>query len=490
MTLIDQRILIDAPPQIVWDYIADPAKITRWHAAYRSISVLTTQQTGLGTRRRCTMADGSKDTIEQITAWVEGLGYEYTLIEGGRYRSFRGRLRLTAGPDGTTVQWTVTYRPRGPLGALRSLLGGRREMQAMMADSLRRLRRQIDELGLRMDADYRQRVSMRGRLNHSERLEYQRRHAPPLEAVPEGEGGAAEGMPAAPVPPVPVGEPPLVAPLPAEIVPPPHIVPPASVPPTPVPAFVSDLLSADTAPADLPGEADTEPRPPAGLREVLAVFEVPPPLGPVPPAPQIAPPPIAPSPEVDEALYRAPTRPLTSREPDAASALPVVPGPAPEYALPTPPRGIPAVRAGDDPAAAAAREAERSAEPPAPFARSAEPAAPTPPRGIPSVRAALLADERPPERAHLPPPTPPTDTGELSIWEIFGIKRPSERDAEALNELISSVSSGSAEKRAQAPGQRLRWARRPLALRRAQMVVGLRGRLARQRLRVRTFRRD
>ncbi|MCD4685134.1 MAG: SRPBCC family protein, partial [Anaerolineae bacterium] len=43
MTLIDQRVVIDAPPHIVWDFISDPAQIKRWHTGYRNISVLTTQ---------------------------------------------------------------------------------------------------------------------------------------------------------------------------------------------------------------------------------------------------------------------------------------------------------------------------------------------------------------------------------------------------------------------------------------------------------------
>ncbi len=39
----------------------------------------------------------------------------------------------------------------------------------------------------------------------------------------------------------------------------------------------------------------------------------------------------------------------------------------------------------------------------------------------------------------LPPPTPKTDTGEVSIWEIFGTKRPSDMDSEALDNLVREV---------------------------------------------------
>jgi len=42
--LIDQRILIDAPPDAVWQVISDQSQLVRWHAGYTSVSVLTTQQ--------------------------------------------------------------------------------------------------------------------------------------------------------------------------------------------------------------------------------------------------------------------------------------------------------------------------------------------------------------------------------------------------------------------------------------------------------------
>lgn len=500
MTLIDQRILIDAPPHIVWDFIADPAKITRWHTAYRSISVLTTQQTGLGTRRRCTMADGSKDTIEEITAWVEGLGYEYTLIEGGPYSSFRGRLRLTAGPDGTTVQWTVTYRPRGLFRGVSNLISGRRQMQAMMAEALRRLRRQVDELGLRMDADYRQRVSMRGRLNHSERLEYQRRHAQaptPSEAL----APVSEPMAPGPAPAIPPAGPGPIARPAAELPLPPQIRPPApAVPlsPTPAPSFVDDLLRQEDAAAHAQAEPAADVSAPQVLRDVLAVFESPPALEDLPGAPTFTV-----TLAQDNTPVRLPPRPVVTpqSEPLIAAPEPLPAPPVPDHSLPTPPRGIPAVRVPGE-AEPVSTDAVLPHEPAIPAGPSPEPAgpllpvdrasAPTPPRGIPSVPPpSIAAQSRPPvprqERPDLPPPTPATDTGELSIWEVFGIRRPSERDAEALQELISSVSNEPQPRRAR-KAHRLRWARRSVSVRRLQIAIGLRARLARQHARLRHFR--
>ncbi|HLA43312.1 MAG TPA: hypothetical protein VJZ27_07760, partial [Aggregatilineales bacterium] len=36
----------------------------------------------------------------------------------------------------------------------------------------------------------------------------------------------------------------------------------------------------------------------------------------------------------------------------------------------------------------------------------------------------------------LPPPTGTRDTGEISIWEAFGVKPPSQQDSEALDEIV------------------------------------------------------
>ncbi len=417
MTLIDQRILVDAPPQVVWDYISDPDKITLWHTGYSKISVLTTQRTGLGTRRRCTLTSNGKDIIEEITAWVDGLGYEYVLIEGGPYRSMRARMRLQAVPDGTTVQWTVLYAPKGLLGALRNLFGGRRQMQHVMAESLRQLRRRIDELGLRMDAEYRQRVAMRERLDAAQRAQYQPRHL------------STSGAPAV------VGEPQTdEAPAPepqAAVMPPPA---PASA--GAVPSFVHELLNDGGRAANDPDahRADTEPKPPAGWKQTLAEQSITPSQSTMP-TPQSTPA-VTDAPQVGaSAINKAPTRPLPPRPEAEAGGADV--SAEPDYRRPTPPRGIPAVRR---------------------------------PVGEPST-------ERP---AHLPPPTSPRDTGEMSIWEVFGVTPPSAQDADALEDLIASVSA-----RKLAHRRRQARAKCPPHVRYAGLRVGLRLRLMWRAVRVR-----
>ena len=440
MPLIDQRILIDAPPQMIWDFVSDPDKLTRWHTGYSGISVLTTQRTGAGTRRRCTPAGGGKDVIEEITTWVEGLGYEYRLVDGSPYRTLQGRLRLQPGPDGTTVQWTITYRPKGLFGLLRDQLSGRRRFAQMMADSLRHLRRQIDTLGVRMDEAQRAKMSIQGRLDANARAQYKRRYAPPpgLESLAPDEAAPEAARP---------DDQPAATP-PAEL----------DVPVAAVPSFVTDLTGGIVEP-EIDPTADTQPRAPEDLREVIAAqqaaekqeenraaelditagdthptpperVERPPAALPVQPPvlPSTAPPPVAPEPAV---------------QPEE-----------PEHARITPPHGIPVVR----PSLAEEVPSDESPTKPKP---PREIDAPGPPGEIGSVQHA----------ATLPPQTPIHDTGEISIWEVFGVKRPSEQDTETLEDLIRSVRRKKSEIKRHV-GRR--HPRRRWRARRVETVVGLR----------------
>ncbi len=352
MTLIDQRILIDAPAPVVWEFLSDPERQAAWHVGYSGISILTTQRTGQGVRRRCTLAGQGKDVIEEITAWVDGLGYEYRLIEGGPYGTFQGRFRLQPVPDGTTVQWTVSYKTKGVAGWLKDRTSGRNTLMAMMADSLRRLRRQVDELGVRADQDYRARVGIRARLNADERAQYQRRHAPPPGVDVYGsaeQSGVPVTLdePASQPAETAVTEPPAPPSMPTPSVPTPTFSPP------PDPAFVASL--AHNAETSAPPEedsthtADTEPKPPAGLHEIVAEQhrepDQPAALAVTPDSPSPSAPPVQgaiPEPPPPPAISPPPVRLPTPPEPQ--QPVPPAEEETPDYNRPTPPRGIPSVQ--------------------------------------------------------------------------------------------------------------------------------------------------
>jgi len=431
--LIDQRILIDAPPEVVWQVISDQSQIAQWDDGCSSVSVLTTQQRGKGVRRRCTLASG-KDVIEEIVSWVEGMGYEYQRIEGGPYREYRGRLRLQLGPDGTSVQWTITYAPKGLIGWLRDRLGGQRALSAMVSASLRQLRRQVDALGQRMNDEARARAAIRERLSADERAA--------AYAVRQTAEDAAPGA-AAPT-----------APLPAE------------------PSFVREL-AANEPPVD--PTADTQPQESQPAVAATAREQTAPDAAPIaegiPLHQRVTPahgtPSVQPSSNVVE--RPAPHEPEPPVPPPAA-----IRPPAPD--VPPPPAITPP-----------APDAPEKIDPYARFRRPDEAegkAATTPAEGVRPVEPARESTASPPEseaRPGLPPQTPITDTGEISIWDVFGIRRPSEQDADALDDLIHSIQARHmAEQRLQG-----RFGRRSARVRFREGVLGLRLQLALQASRVR-----
>ncbi len=499
MTLIDQRILIDAPLHVVWKMLIDPRELRGWHAGYTSVSILTTHETGEGVRRRCGLSATGKDVFEEITVWVEGLGYEYRVVEGGPWRSLTGRFRLQAMPDGTSVQWVIAYQPKGVIGLVRDRFGGRRAMTEMMSASLAELRRRVNAMGVRMDDSYRERVGIRGRLDASERAHYQRRYP---SAHDTGEGQAPVSAPAA--------------------------VP--SVPLTPVPSFVADLTDGES------GQPDTKPRKPSGLAEAIDLAQKA--QAPVIESPAAAPllhePPIspedtprhgvqpvvtadsAPAPAASPLPYSSNAADFARPEsaPEVVPSAPVSPAPARVSISPaladdedildfhrqaTPPRGMPAVRVETAATEDTPPEPEWVAPPdvvpppeivPPPSYRSE---APQPAAPISAARPAVPppAEVGPVERAPArPPQTPKSDTGEMSIWEVFGVPRPSEQDAEALNTLIRTTQTreraGLTSRDAQGSIRRVfRRPRRVRTLRRNR--AGLRWRLALQKARIRLF---
>jgi uncharacterized membrane protein len=120
MIRIDHRILIPTPPNFIWDYVSDLNQNPVWQVNCDSIVFLSQKQKGVGTRWR-QRATNRQETVYEILTWYDGLGYEYTMIDGAVFKSLRGRIRLQEIAEGTIVQWTVDYElGGGMLGTLRN----------------------------------------------------------------------------------------------------------------------------------------------------------------------------------------------------------------------------------------------------------------------------------------------------------------------------------------------------------------------------------
>ncbi|MBN2306354.1 MAG: hypothetical protein JXQ72_17865, partial [Anaerolineae bacterium] len=293
---------------------------------------------------------------------------------------------------------------------------------------------------------------------------------------------------------LPISPEPETAPVPPAA--PADIPAPRDIPPDAVPSFVADLTRDQPAP-DYSHTADTEPKAPPELREAIEaqqiaqqpVRESAPKTAPVPPA---APVPVRPAPVEAAPQYDLPDVPIPR------DVLEGQQDGVPDYQRPTPPRGTSGIKPAAAPPESPAKAPEpapvlpppRITPPPVVMTPSREMPrvdVPKPPdiRPEPPVRSARPEPPAPPPMpprtaSNLPPQTPTTDTGEISIWEVFGLARPSDQDNAALNDLIQEVEAKkqTAEFAAIAKASRF-------PVRRATTVLGLRLRLALERVRVR-----
>lgn len=144
-TIIDHAIAIPTKQRNVWEYISNISNFPLWHVDVQSVSFLTTKRDGRGTRYRMTTNRG-KDMVVEITAWYEGLGYEYIIVDGSPFENNRGRIRLQESTEGTIVQWTFSYELTGFLSGLRNSLTVRRGIDNDIIDNLRNLYTYIKEM--------------------------------------------------------------------------------------------------------------------------------------------------------------------------------------------------------------------------------------------------------------------------------------------------------------------------------------------------------
>ncbi|WP_435769603.1 SRPBCC family protein [Nocardioides sp. SYSU DS0651] len=123
---------IAAPPQVAFDYLAEPRNRPQWQSSLRAVQMLTTGPTRLGTRWVDRTTIGARPTLE-ITAMsppsakpsVPGVWSEV-----GRWRGLTASLTLTvhpvaADPAATDVGVDLSLAGRGawraPAGVLRLL---------------------------------------------------------------------------------------------------------------------------------------------------------------------------------------------------------------------------------------------------------------------------------------------------------------------------------------------------------------------------------
>lgn len=189
MATIDHRILIPAAPDVVWDVLKDINKNPHWQVDCQEISFLSSKRDGPGLRWRYANAQANEFVVE-VTAWYDGLGYEYTYVDGAPFRESRGRIRLQEIPEGTVIQWNLNYKIGGVFSAVRDM-NVRRQFEKNMVESLKALYTYIKKSGAVRDIQEAKSL-MRDALDYEARSQYVPRHpsrySEEKEAQPEPAG--------------------------------------------------------------------------------------------------------------------------------------------------------------------------------------------------------------------------------------------------------------------------------------------------------------
>ncbi|MEL6272970.1 MAG: SRPBCC family protein, partial [Chloroflexota bacterium] len=190
MTTIDQRILIPAPPIIVWEYLSKLDNNPTWQVNCEQIIFLSQRRSGVGTRWRETHT-GRQEYVYEISTWYDTLGYEYEFVDGPNIQSSKGRLRLQEIPEGTIVQWSYIYEAGGVLGGIRNALTTQRRLEADMVESLKNLWKIVKRTGTL--EGYEARSLMRdGPKSPQERAQYHSRYGE--EGLQTGESDTATDL--------------------------------------------------------------------------------------------------------------------------------------------------------------------------------------------------------------------------------------------------------------------------------------------------------
>jgi uncharacterized membrane protein len=406
MATIDHSILIPRPAQFIWEHIGDVSRNPTWQADCATVSILTTRRAGPGTRWRYT-TKGGRELIVEITAWYDGLGYEYTFVDGTPFRKSTGRLRLQETAEGTIVQWTFSYEMGGVLGGMRDSLGAKRQIEAVMVDSLKSLWRAMAQAKT-TELSYESKSVMRDAPNYEARSQYKPRHPSKVK-----EANAA--------PPITgLAEPPITE----EDTRPRQ---PAAAPEPPAPRPVEPALEVRST-SRRPSRFETSPAEPEP--SFLAAL---PPLESETPASQVRPPADEPSPFASFMRPSAVEPPAI--EPARATRESAVIEPLPSR-VPTEPLPIlsqaqsgsdemPAVKI-EEPQPAAAAEVGRVIE-------TEPPTSVTTTKSDEPVKLATATQER-----------AKADTGEVSVFDVFGLPKPSQTQEMRAVQLQGQAAVGTA----------------------------------------------
>lgn len=119
MRILEERIIIGADRERVWELLADFGNVAAWAPYMRKSTLVGTQTSGIGTRRAMRHAWGFRFE-ERVTQWHDGHGYSFDVLRAPWPMHGVKETWALSGTEGHTELATqVRYDMRlGPLGRL------------------------------------------------------------------------------------------------------------------------------------------------------------------------------------------------------------------------------------------------------------------------------------------------------------------------------------------------------------------------------------
>jgi hypothetical protein len=130
MAHITGEIVINRPPDVVFDYVADGRNEPRYNPSMRRVEQVSAGPIGLGTRFRAEVVSMGR-AAEMTNEWTD---FERPRRLGLRSRlasmDIHGHLTFDPVPGGTRMRWSWELEPRGVLklmGPMIAFMGRRQE---------------------------------------------------------------------------------------------------------------------------------------------------------------------------------------------------------------------------------------------------------------------------------------------------------------------------------------------------------------------------
>ena len=146
MAHLDIRRFIAAPPQAVWDVIADLEHQAAWMVDVRKLEIVTEQKEGAGAILHVTSELFGQPLVKdvmEITAWEPPRRMD--VAHRGQFAG-SGQFLLDPVENGTIFTWIEDFRPPlGPLGELAFAAVVRPHLMRVFARSMANVRRLAED---------------------------------------------------------------------------------------------------------------------------------------------------------------------------------------------------------------------------------------------------------------------------------------------------------------------------------------------------------